>query len=100
MMSGLPLRKRAQRYLPRVERNEFFSRSVAEFSTLHHVSSRCDIFATVIPNQTRLESMETRHLEFSRYIKFEKIGAQKCLQTATWNLDQNQEKYEIGKLKE
>ena len=60
-MSLMPLTKRAQQYLPWIERNEFFKKSVAEFPTLYHLSSKCDILATLTPNLTRLEPMETRH---------------------------------------
>ena len=35
---------------------------------------------TVAPNLARLEPMETRHLELSKDIKFEEIGARKCNQ--------------------
>ena len=74
MISRLPLTKMARQYLPWIGRNEFVSRkSVAEFLTLHHLSSRCDILATITLNQVRLEPMETIHLELSRDIKFEEI---------------------------
>ena len=74
MISRLPLTKMARQYLPRIGRNEFVSRkSVAEFLTLHHLSSRCGILATITPNRVRLEPMETIHSELSRDIKFEEI---------------------------
>jgi len=83
----MPLTKWAQRYLPWIERNEFFKKSVTEFPTLRHLSSRCDILATLTPNWTRLESMETRHPYLSRDINFEEIRAQKDLQTMARILD-------------
>ena len=65
-----------------IERNDFFNKSVVEFFALRHLSSRSNILEIITPNRARLESMETRHPELSRDIKFEEIGAQKCLQIA------------------
>ena len=47
---------------------------------------------TVTPNQTRLELLETRHLDLSVHIKYEENGAWKSLQTAAQRLGQKSEK--------
>ena len=70
-MSQLHSIKRAQQYLPRIERNEFSKISVAKFPILRHFSSRHNILTIVTPNQTRSEPMETIHTNLSWNTKFE-----------------------------
>ena len=75
--------KRAQRYQHWIERYEFFKKRCSEFSTLHHLPSKCDISTTLASNRTRLGLLETRHPKLSMHIQFKENGARKGLQTAT-----------------
>lgn len=59
---------------------------------LRHLPSEYNISTIVVPNWTRLEPLETRHLEFSMNIKSEEKGVRKGLQTATRKLIQKSEK--------
>ena len=55
-------------------------KNVKNFSTLHHLPSKCDISTNIAPNQTRPGPLETRHLDNSVHIKFKENRAQKGLQ--------------------
>ena len=60
----------------------FFQEKCCKILALHHLSSKCGFLVTVTPNRTRPEPIKIRHLELSKDIKFEEIGARKGLQTA------------------
>ena len=77
----------------------FSRKSVAEFLTLHHLSSRCDILATITPNRVRLEPMETIHSKLSKDIKFEEIRDCKGLQTVARKSDKKPKKEKEKKKK-
>ena len=49
----------------------------------HRTYGKADILMTIAPNLTKSEPMETRHLEFSKDIKFEGTKARKGLQIVT-----------------
>ena len=99
-MSQISTIKRAQKYLLRIERNEFSKKIVALFLALCYLSSRCDISTIVTSNQTRSKLMEARHPDLSSDTKCKEIWALKGIQTAARILDQNQEKFEIRQLGE
>ena len=82
-----------------LEEMNFSRKSVAEFLTLHHLSSRCDILATITPNRVRLEPMETIHSKLSKDIKFEEIRDCKGLQTVARKSDKKPKKEKEKKKK-